>query len=112
METSKLRSYGEEECPICGKLFTKLSPNATHCEDCRPIARGKTARTRHVQRARGMRLQDGSLPNDLPPSRKCHDCGRPTNNYRCAECWAKKVGECDDNASEEYSICIGSGIRR
>ena len=21
--------------------------------------------------------------------RKCHDCGKPTNAYRCPECWAK-----------------------
>ena len=28
-------------------------------------------------------------------TRKCHDCGRPTNNYRCDKCWAKlrKKGE-------------------
>jgi len=24
--------------------------------------------------------------------RKCHDCGKPTNNYRCQECWAKIRG--------------------
>lgn len=22
-------------------------------------------------------------------TRRCHDCGRPTNNYRCASCWRK-----------------------
>jgi hypothetical protein len=22
-------------------------------------------------------------------SRLCHDCGRPTDNYRCEKCWAK-----------------------
>lgn len=22
-------------------------------------------------------------------TRRCHDCGRPTNNYRCAACWRK-----------------------
>lgn len=21
--------------------------------------------------------------------RKCHDCGRPTSDYRCQECWKK-----------------------
>lgn len=29
--------------------------------------------------------------------RKCHDCGRPTNNFRCEECWAKIR-----NSSEYY----------
>ncbi len=22
-------------------------------------------------------------------TRRCHDCGRPTNNYRCVSCWRK-----------------------
>ena len=22
-------------------------------------------------------------------SRKCHDCGKPTNDYRCPKCWQK-----------------------
>lgn len=105
LEREPKKGYGEDECPICGKLFTKLSPNALHCEECRPIARGKTTKNQQAQRVRGMRLQDGSLPNDLPPSRTCHDCGRPTNNYRCAECWAKiQHGLNSDIASEEYSI--------
>ena len=26
---------------------------------------------------------------ETPPTRKCHDCGKPTNNYRCEECWRK-----------------------
>ena len=107
METLKLRSFDEEdECPICGKLFTKTSPNSIYCEDCRHIARGKTSRKQQAQRASGMRLQDRSLPtSDLPPSRTCHDCGCPTNNYRCAECWTKiQRGLNSDVASEEYSI--------
>ena len=63
METLKLRSFDEEdECPICGKLFTKNSPNSIYCEDCRHIARGKTSRKQQAQRASGMRLQDRSLP--------------------------------------------------
>lgn len=31
----------------------------------------------------------------LPPARTCHDCGKPTNNYRCDACaakWKKKHG--------------------
>jgi len=32
--------------------------------------------------------------NSLPKkyTRRCHDCGRPTNNYRCDNCWAKIRG--------------------
>lgn len=24
-----------------------------------------------------------------PKKRRCHDCGRPTTDFRCARCWAK-----------------------
>lgn len=24
-----------------------------------------------------------------PPSRRCHDCGKPTNDYRCEACHKK-----------------------
>ena len=29
------------------------------------------------------------LPKKKANMRKCHDCGRPTSDYRCAKCWAK-----------------------
>lgn len=29
------------------------------------------------------------LPKQKAHMRKCHDCGRPTSDYRCAKCWAK-----------------------
>lgn len=28
-----------------------------------------------------------------PYKRKCCDCGKPTNNYRCHECWEKMKKE-------------------
>lgn len=44
-----------------------------------------------------------SLGGDATPHRKtrrCHDCGRPTNQYRCDRCWKKLRGfgfaEADD----------------
>lgn len=39
----------------------------------------------------------------LTPIRACHDCGRPTPDYRCPECWRKlrlKAG-LDAQSSEE-----------
>ena len=37
-------------------------------------------------------------------SRRCHDCGRPTNNYRCDECWKKIRGEdAINNMVETYN---------
>ena len=40
---------------------------------------------------RYLNAKDKALPEieENPPKRKCHDCGRPTNNYRCAECWQR-----------------------
>ena len=29
--------------------------------------------------------------------RKCHDCGKPTNNYRCRECWQRIREQYRDN---------------
>lgn len=34
------------------------------------------------------------------PKRHCHDCGRPTNNYRCDACWARLRGYAPDDAGE------------
>ncbi len=28
--------------------------------------------------------------------RRCHDCGRPTPDYRCRSCWQKKRGYAQD----------------
>ena len=114
METPKpkqSRNYGEAECAVCGKIFSKRAYNSTHCEDCCDVAKEKVRRC-DFQRARGMKLQDGSLPNGLPPSRTCHDCGAPTNNYRCAECWMKiQHGLNSDIAAEEYSVSYSNHSR-
>lgn len=29
---------------------------------------------------------------ELPVTHKCHDCGKPTPNYRCPDCWRKIRG--------------------
>ena len=43
-------------------------------------------------RALSLQLRGGPKPR-LPKQkgfmRKCHDCGRPTSDYRCTKCWAK-----------------------
>ena len=43
-------------------------------------------------RALSLQLRGGPKPR-LPKQkvfmRKCHDCGRPTPDYRCSKCWAK-----------------------
>ena len=44
------------------------------------------------QRALSLNVRGGSKPRPPKPragQRRCHDCGRPTSDYRCAKCWAK-----------------------
>jgi len=38
--------------------------------------------------------------------RKCHDCGAPTDNYRCHECWAALRGF-EPNSTMERSYSYG-----
>lgn len=43
-------------------------------------------------RALSLQLRGGPklrLPKQKGFMRKCHDCGRPTSDYRCPKCWAK-----------------------
>ena len=53
---------------------------------------GRTANS-VKQRALSLQLRGGPKPRLPKPSgknmRKCHDCGRPTTDYRCSKCWAK-----------------------
>lgn len=39
-------------------------------------------------------------------SRECHDCGKPTNDYRCAACWRKRGrSESDfEQGESEWSV--------
>lgn len=36
-------------------------------------------------------------------SRHCHDCGRPTNNYRCPDCWARLRGSAVEAEESEWN---------
>lgn len=48
-----------------------------------------------IQRELAARPRSGkSLGRDARRrySRRCHDCGKPTNNYRCNECWIRIRG--------------------
>lgn len=45
----------------------------------------------------------------VAPSRKCHDCKRPTNNYRCPAClskWRAKYGVRTDGGEAHTYHCI------
>ncbi|MBU1002765.1 MAG: hypothetical protein KKE73_09605 [Proteobacteria bacterium] len=49
-----------------------------------------------VERGRAAR-QRGK--RDTKPKRVCHDCGRPTDNYRCSHCWKVIRGESETSIS-------------
>lgn len=38
--------------------------------------------------------------SDLKRPRRCHDCGKPTVDYRCAQCWEKRRAKYRANCVE------------
>ena len=70
------------------------------------IAR-EIGRTRGACGARSMRLRGLYVPGGggvVINSRRCHDCGRQTSDYRCPKClakWRKKHGVGRDAHEEE-----------
>lgn len=39
----------------------------------------------------------------LKKSRRCHDCGKPTADYRCAACWAKIRSGTENRTDGDYA---------
>lgn len=91
----KLEELRRQVCTICGQSFayvSKVSGNGgqrTVCDLCASSTKPQKY---------------------CAPKRKCHDCGRPTNNYRCPRClskWRIKNGiaaepTCVDNDYDFY----------
>ena len=61
-------------CPVCGKQFQCEIVRKYCSEECRRQAR-KESYAQHSKQ-----VSCDLLP---PPTRKCHDCGKPTDDYRC-----------------------------
>lgn len=79
-------------CPCCGKEFFRSKANPVYCSYvCK--------RKMEPPKPQSKRLSSKTT-GYLAPKRKCHDCKRPTDNYRCPECWekyrAKHAGDCFD----------------
>ena len=105
--------HQERPCKQCGKLFKPQSSRNVFCSGrcCRAwkqVAQNKQIAGQGVKsfqdkamlpeevvRIRQMRTsdrdeEDVDLDDVEPlPMRPCHDCGKPTTNYRCRECWVK-----------------------
>ena len=91
-------------CAVCGKTF---HPAGTR--QSRKYCSAECAKK--AQNAQCVQYQT-QISRDLlpPPTRKCHDCGAPTDNYRCKKClekWRAKnaVSYSGCDIDEGYSIC-------
>ncbi len=59
-------------CNICKRPFKRTQSIKTTCPDCLKL------------------LEE--CDHEIYELRRCHDCGAPTYNYRCDECWRKIRG--------------------
>lgn len=91
---------GMKPCKRCGKLFRHGGKALQFCDDCRDI------RAKEQWQAQAERLRQLMAERTPKPNRKCHDCGKPTWDYRCPECLKKwraknRVPENYANLSDE-----------
>lgn len=105
----------ERVCPVCGAAFATTVPVQKYCSpSCTAKRRKLRAHQRYLKKIRQAELADRQAQQHLTPSearqlaihkkieqtrqqnreaaasRRCCDCGKPTNNYRCAACWRKR----------------------
>lgn len=85
-------------CRTCGKVFTpKNNPIQIFCDRTCFFA-SKAGLSREEMLA----SQKKENPDDT--MRKCHDCGRPTIDYRCPSCWAKIRNKSVPSGIPEYDV--------
>ena len=87
----------ERACLHCGRSFTSTNRGRQkYCDNtCRYAAQTGVSREEYIR--------DWEKGNSLT-QRRCHDCGRPTNDYRCPSCWAKKRSETELSGIPEYEF--------
>ena len=79
----------ERECVVCGIAFTPQQHNQTHCPAC----------SRKVAQKNGVYLNSKRAGTS---QRRCHDCGKPTTDYRCPACWDKLRAGRDGYCADAY----------
>lgn len=72
-------------CQRCGKGFPAVSRKRKVCNECR--TKKPSCEDRRSERKKYTRV--------------CHDCERPTSQYRCPACWAM-YREGDGNVAEGW----------
>lgn len=93
-------------CEACGKTFF---PGKGHSPALCLVCRMKGAST-EKDRTRAA-LAEAELMRQ-GNGRVCPDCGKPTPDYRCPNCWAKRRGLSDSHQKEciETSLTDGDYI--
>lgn len=99
-------------CPICGVKFEAGTNTAKYCPRCRALGSGGRQRLLTGGKAlcancgkefeghgnasfcgkechKAWILRQRRLAKSETASRACHDCGRPTTDYRCPACREK-----------------------
>ncbi len=78
--------FGYDYCEYCGIEFGKKRKWQRYCCD--------QHRRRHANEQFKFATcnQGGGQPEK---HRKCASCGKPTNNYKCSDCWAEIQGKGD-----------------
>lgn len=79
----------EGRCPVCGETY--VNPHYAACcynKQCRNAMKKGVAKAR-IARGECPKRQRPHRPKYMPLDvRKCHDCGKPTPDYRCPACQA------------------------
>ena len=100
----------KRHCKHCGREFTPRKHAQKYCcEACHREADNQARR----EKTKGIfRPPEGGVPRrrSAKYSRTCHDCGKPTDNYRCEKClrrWRLQHGvrvlAAEDD--EGYKVC-------
>lgn len=122
-ELGKILSAPEiKKCSNCGNDFTAYYENSELCSKCQFKIENKNNYLRRkefgllhkkknkIKKEKLIEIKENEILDEdvdvldeieIEPNRKCHDCGKPTNNYRCKDClinWKKKNGiQLDEN---------------
>lgn len=92
-------------CPICGANFKPRQRNqeccSKACGDRWHYIKQKSEEGRKALLARReAREQTATSEAMTKHQRRCHDCGKPCTNYRCASCWQRRGRKLGFNAAE------------
>lgn len=85
-------------CKGCGKEFMPITATVTFCDKpCRYAHQAGITREEWI-------AAHPPLEANRLFKRVCHDCGKPTNDYRCSDCWAKLRRETELSGIPEHEV--------